>query len=472
MSSGRCARCTPRSSSVRRRRERVGVVGATGLVGREMLRVLEERAFPVDELRVYASPRSEGRKLPYAGREVDVRDAARRLLRRARSRDRRRRRPHRRRMGARRRRRRRQGRRQLRRVPHGPGRAVGRDRDQPRRPAPHAEGHRVVPELHDGGAGHRDRAAAPRRRARAHGGLDVPVRLGRGQSGLRELDEQWTKGDGRSDVLRRAGAIDGAITPGEVWDRPIAGNVIPLAGSLREQGYTSEEWKMLHESRKILHADELLVTVTCVRVPVYVGSRDVRQPPLLAPDDEGRSGRAAVGRARASSSSTAVTGIPRRSSPRASTPCSSVASAKTRRNPEASTSGSRATISARALPSTRCRSRSCSPAVEARFANRGRLRSLQTDKQVHRGVEAATTRQASDGQGHSEGAGPSVDRRRAERVRSPGARVPRRRRADRRLRDPVPAGLPPLAPVRCADGGGREPDAPGRLREVHRRQHR
>ncbi|HEX6310370.1 MAG TPA: Asd/ArgC dimerization domain-containing protein, partial [Acidimicrobiia bacterium] len=48
----------------------VGVVGATGLVGSEMLRVLEERRFPVDELRVYASSRSEGRKLPFAGGEV------------------------------------------------------------------------------------------------------------------------------------------------------------------------------------------------------------------------------------------------------------------------------------------------------------------------------------------------------------------------------------------------------------------
>ena len=48
---------------------RVGVVGATGLVGTEMLRVLEERAFPVDEPRVYASPRSEGRRLAFAGRE-------------------------------------------------------------------------------------------------------------------------------------------------------------------------------------------------------------------------------------------------------------------------------------------------------------------------------------------------------------------------------------------------------------------
>ena len=44
-------------------RARVGVVGATGLVGSEMLRLLEERGFPVEELRVFASPRSEGRAL-------------------------------------------------------------------------------------------------------------------------------------------------------------------------------------------------------------------------------------------------------------------------------------------------------------------------------------------------------------------------------------------------------------------------
>jgi aspartate-semialdehyde dehydrogenase len=58
---------------------------------------------------------------------------------------------------------------------------------------------------------------------------------------------------------------------GEVWAKPIAGNVIPLAGSVKEAGYTSEEWKMVRESRKILHDDEIRCTVTCVRVPVYVG---------------------------------------------------------------------------------------------------------------------------------------------------------------------------------------------------------
>ncbi len=53
-----------------KKRVSVGVIGATGLVGQEMLRILEERSFPVDPLRVYASARSEGRKLPFAGGEV------------------------------------------------------------------------------------------------------------------------------------------------------------------------------------------------------------------------------------------------------------------------------------------------------------------------------------------------------------------------------------------------------------------
>jgi aspartate-semialdehyde dehydrogenase len=47
--------------------------------------------------------------------------------------------------------------------------------------------------------------------------------------------------------------------------------VIPLAGSIKEGGYTSEEWKLVHETRKILHDDQIRVSATCVRVPVYVG---------------------------------------------------------------------------------------------------------------------------------------------------------------------------------------------------------
>jgi aspartate-semialdehyde dehydrogenase len=86
-----------------------------------------------------------------------------------------------------------------------------------------------------------------------------------------ELDGQWTKFAGRSEQLRRAATIDGLLEPGDVWSRPIAGNTIPLAGSVKDAGYTSEEWKLVHETRKILHDDSIRVSPTCVRVPVFVG---------------------------------------------------------------------------------------------------------------------------------------------------------------------------------------------------------
>jgi aspartate-semialdehyde dehydrogenase len=250
---------------------RVGVIGATGLVGGEMLRVLEERAFPVDELRVFTSPRSEGRKLPFAGGEVEcevLRDGCF----------------------------------------DGLDFAIV-DVDEPLAlewaPVAAAAGAKVV----DNSAAFRmepdvplvvaeinpgDLRSMPRGIASCpncttmvlvtglaplHGAAGIERLVvstyqsvsGHGVAGMRELDEQWTKGAGQAERLRRAGALDGGVEPGEVWDRPIAGNVIPLAGSARDAGYTSEEWKLVHESRKILHAPDLGVSATCVRVPVYVG---------------------------------------------------------------------------------------------------------------------------------------------------------------------------------------------------------
>ena len=54
---------------------RVGILGATGAVGREMMKVLEEYRFPVKELIPLASQRSAGKKLPFCGEEVTVREA-------------------------------------------------------------------------------------------------------------------------------------------------------------------------------------------------------------------------------------------------------------------------------------------------------------------------------------------------------------------------------------------------------------
>ena len=56
---------------------RVAVIGATGLVGRTMLRTLEERGFPIEELLAVASERSVGKKIAFAGGEVEVMEHSR-----------------------------------------------------------------------------------------------------------------------------------------------------------------------------------------------------------------------------------------------------------------------------------------------------------------------------------------------------------------------------------------------------------
>jgi aspartate-semialdehyde dehydrogenase len=249
----------------------VGVIGATGLVGQEMLALLEARSFPLDDLRVYASARSEGRRLPFAGREVTCEVLA-------------------------------------------PGCFDGVDLvivdvDEPLAlewaPVAAAAGAAVIdnsaafrmdPEvplvvaevnpqdLRDLPKGIAScpncttmvlvTAIAPLHHAAGIERLVVSTYQsvsGAGVVGIEELEGQWAKLDGATDQLRRAATVDGLLAPGAVWSKPIAGNVIPLAGSLKDAGYTSEEWKLVHESRKIMHDDSMRVTGTCVRVPVYVG---------------------------------------------------------------------------------------------------------------------------------------------------------------------------------------------------------
>ena len=54
----------------------IGIVGATGVVGDAMRRILAERLFPTDTIRLFASARSAGKRLPWGGREIAVEDAA------------------------------------------------------------------------------------------------------------------------------------------------------------------------------------------------------------------------------------------------------------------------------------------------------------------------------------------------------------------------------------------------------------
>lgn len=80
---------------------------------------------------------------------------------------------------------------------------------------------------------------------------------GSGQAGITELDSQLHA------------IVNGQPVEKNVYWHQIASNVIPEIGGVGPNGYTSEEMKMQFEGRKILHAPELLASVTCVRVPVH-----------------------------------------------------------------------------------------------------------------------------------------------------------------------------------------------------------
>jgi len=90
---------------------------------------------------------------------------------------------------------------------------------------------------------------------------------GAGQSGIDTLRDQINKVANTS-AGDTAGDIHKVISDHGPFPAPLALNVIPWAGSLKEDGYSSEELKVRNESRKILGLANLKVSVTCVRVPV------------------------------------------------------------------------------------------------------------------------------------------------------------------------------------------------------------
>ena len=248
---------------------RVGVVGATGAVGRTMVAILEERDFPVAELRLMASSRSAGTKVATRWGEVEVEDLA---------------------------------------VADPAGLDIalfsaGGDRSREHAPRFAAAGAVVVdnssafrrdPDVPLVVAGVNDHAVADRPRGivanpncttmdlmmaaaplhRAAGLTSMVASSyqsvsGSGQRGMDELVAQTRFFlDRGSEPLVDGGWEDPG---GSVYPRPIGFNVIPFAGSEAEGGYTDEEWKLVHESRKILEAPDLRVEPTCVRVPVMVG---------------------------------------------------------------------------------------------------------------------------------------------------------------------------------------------------------
>ncbi len=235
---------------------KVAVLGATGAVGREMIKILEERNFPVSELIPLASARSAGSVIPFKGENVTVRKVT-------------------------------------------PDSFAGIDIVLGA--APNKLAKEYAPHIVSAGAVFVDNSSAFRmdpnvplvipeinpEDALKHNGIisnpncSTIVSLvavnalnkispiqnmvvstyqavsGAGAGGPIELDEEVKA------------IAEGTPVQPSVFPYQIAFNLIPQIGNFTENGYTAEEMKMQNEGRKILHLPELLVGCTCVRVPVY-----------------------------------------------------------------------------------------------------------------------------------------------------------------------------------------------------------
>jgi aspartate-semialdehyde dehydrogenase len=252
---------------------RVAVVGATGQVGTVMREILRERAFPVDEIRFFASSRSAGSTLEWNGVDIVVEDAATadfsgldialtssgatssKILA-----------P---RMAA--------------------AGVIVIDNSSAWRMDPlvplvvsevNAHALRTIPKGIVADPNCTTMAAMPVLKPLhvAAGLRSIVVSTyqavsGAGREGVDELSSQLEKSSGH-DV--RALTFDGSAFPldsGVKFPATIAHNVIPLAGAMVDDGMleTNEEKKFRDESRKILEIPGLLVDVTCVRVPVFTG---------------------------------------------------------------------------------------------------------------------------------------------------------------------------------------------------------
>lgn len=238
------------------KQKKVAVLGATGAVGQEMLKVLEERNFPVSELVALGSVRSAGSKVMFRGEEIEVREGDKNAF-------------------------------------TGADIVLGA--------VENAHAKAFAPFIREAGAVFVDNSSAFRmdkdvplvvpeinpEDVKLHKGIISnpncstiialvavnainrlsPIKSmvastyqavsGAGAGGTKELQAQM-----------RAWA-EGKPLESSVFPYQIAFNLIPQIGDFSESGYTSEEMKMQNEGRKIMHLPQLYVTCTCVRVPVW-----------------------------------------------------------------------------------------------------------------------------------------------------------------------------------------------------------
>jgi len=236
----------------------MAIVGATGLVGQEFIKVLEQRDFPIDSIQLLASDRSAGKKLFVTHREIEVKETTPESFK-------------------------------------GIDIALfsaGAETSRYFSPLAAQSGAVVV-----------DNSSAFRMDSRVP--LVVPevnpedIRWHRGIIAnpncstiqmvvalypLHQVNPikrivvatyQAVSGTGSAAIdeltTQAKQILNGQTTLPHVYPHQIAFNLLPEIDVFLDNGYTKEEWKMAEETRKIMHADDIAISATCVRVPVFVG---------------------------------------------------------------------------------------------------------------------------------------------------------------------------------------------------------
>ena len=231
---------------------KVRIVGATGAVGRQMITCLEERNIPIEELRLFASDKSKGIKLPFHDTQIEVRvvedgcfNGLEYVLGAVSNALSKQYRPMIEKAGA---------------VYIDNSSAFRMEDDVPL----------VIPEINGEDAlQHHGTIANPNCSTIITLMAVAPMNHLSKITSIQACTYQAVSGAGKQGIEELENEIQGKQAEAKVFPAQIAYNVIADIGTMLDNGYTTEEMKMQNEGRKILHLPDLKVTCTCVRVPVY-----------------------------------------------------------------------------------------------------------------------------------------------------------------------------------------------------------
>lgn len=236
----------------------VAIVGATGMVGQEFIKILDQRKFPISNLQLYASDRSVGKKLTVSHQEIEVKkttedsfkDVSIALF------------------------------------------SAGADISRQFSPVAARQGATVidnsaafrmdpdiplvVPEVNpEDIKAHRGIIANPNcstiqmvvalyplHKVNPIKRLTISTYQSVSGTGINAMDEL----SAQSKLV-----LENREATHQVYPHQIAFNLLPEIDLFQDNGYTKEEWKMVEETRKIMHAPNIAISATCVRVPVYIG---------------------------------------------------------------------------------------------------------------------------------------------------------------------------------------------------------